>query len=256
MRLSILTGLALIAGCQIVQPEFEKLDEMVAAPFRSVKIMSWNLHAGKGLDGVRDIRRAAAVIKTASPDVAALQEIDRGTGRSGGVDQLAELEQGTGMHATWCRAIDFDGGEYGIAVLSKDEPISVRRVELPGAAEKRMLLIVDFPRYTVGCTHLSLDAAERLASAAIIRSQLDPGKPFFLAGDWNERPEDPAVRELRKPFALVSGRSATFPANAPNRCIDYVAVSRRHYARFEHTEHEVLPECVISDHRPVLVKLR
>ncbi len=249
-------SLVLFTGCQIVQPEFEKLGEMASAPFRSVKIMSWNLHAGKGLDGVRDMRRAAAVIKEASPDVAALQEIDRKTGRSGGVDQLAELEQGTGMHATWCRTIDFDGGEYGIAILSRDEPISVRRMELPGAAERRMLLIADFPRYTVGCTHLSLDAAERLASVAIIRSQLDPAKPFFLAGDWNERPEEPAVKELRKPFALVSGRESTFPAASPNRCIDYVAISRRHYARFEHTEHKVLAEKVISDHRPVLVKLR
>ena len=45
-------------------------------------------------------------------------------------------------------------------------------------------------------------------------------------------------------------------APAHSALFDYIAVSRRHRARFEHVSHEVLPQTVFSDHRPVVVTLR
>lgn len=256
---TLLGALPVLAGCEvldILKDETSKAVDMVSEPFRSVTILSYNVRAGLGLDGVRDIARAAEVIRRAGADVVALQEIDRGTKRSGGVDQLAELERLTGQHGIWCKTIDYDGGEYGIALLSRDAPIGVRRVALPGGGEPRMLLVAEFRDYFVGATHLPLAEKDRLACVPEIRKMLSDAKPLFLAGDWNDVPGSPFVKQMRGPFALVSGVEPTFPADKPARCIDFVAVSRRHRARFEHVTHEVLPETVVSDHRPVLVKLR
>ena len=263
--LGLLAGVGCLAGCQVVEPVWQvftseegKANDMLLSPFRSLTIMSWNIRAGLGMDGVRDISRAAAVIKEAGADLVAVQEVDRNTRRSGGVDQVAELEKGTGMVATWCKAIDHDGGEYGIALLSKSAPIGVRRIELPrlGKTEQRMLLLAEFPDFLMGVTHLSLNAGERLAAIEVIRGYLNPEKPFFLAGDWNDVPGSETLQAIRRPFAVVSGFDKTFPSPEPKSCIDYIAVSRRHRARFEHVTHEVLPQAVFSDHRPVVVTLR
>lgn len=256
---ALLGALPVLTGCEVLdifKDETAKAVDMVSAPFKSVTVLSYNVRAGLGLDGVRDIARAAEVIRRAGADVVALQEIDRGTKRSGGVDQLAELERLTEMKATWCKTIDYDGGEYGIALLSRREPIGVRRLALPGGGEPRRLLVAEFPDYFMGVTHLPLAEEDRLACVPEIRTVLNDAKPVFLAGDWNDVPGSPFVQKMRLPFALVSGVEPTFPADKPDRCIDFIAVSRRHRARFEHVTHEVLPEAVVSDHRPVLVKLR
>lgn len=254
-----LTGLALLAGCQvlqIVEGETSSAVDMVSAPFRNVTALSYNVHAGLGQDGVRDIARAAAVIKEAGPDVVALQEVDRGTRRSGGVDQLAELARLTGMHGTWCRTRDFEDGECGIAILSRSEPLKVQRLDLPGEGETRMLLVAEFPEYRFGCAHLSPDEEDRLACAPKLRAQVGGDRPFILAGDWNDELRSPFVREMRQSYSIVSGFEPTFPADAPAKCVDFIAVSRRHRPRFEHVTHRVLDEATASNHRPVFVKLR
>jgi len=263
--LGLLAGMGGLAGCQVVEPVWQlftteagKANDMLTSPFRTTKIMSWNIRAGLGMDGVRDISRAAAIIKEVGADFVAVQEVDRNTKRSGGVDQVAELEKGTGMVATWCKAIDHDGGEYGVVLLSRAAPIGVCRIELPRLkkTEQRMLLLAEFPDLFIGVTHLSLDAEERMAAADVIRGYMNPDKPFFLAGDWNAEPSSDLVKSIRKSFAIVSGFDKTFPAPGPKVCIDYIAVSRRHRARFDHVYHEVLPEMVVSDHRPVVATLR
>ena len=74
------------------------------------RILSYNVRAGRGLDGSPALDRQAAVIRALAPDVVALQEVDRCTQRSGGIDQAAALAESTGMHAVFARAIDFEGG--------------------------------------------------------------------------------------------------------------------------------------------------
>ena len=87
---------------------------------RSLRVMTYNIHIGKGMDGKADLARIAGVIKSADVDVVALQEVDVKTRRSGvESDQLKELAKLTGMHGVFAKARDFDGGEYGQAVLSR-----------------------------------------------------------------------------------------------------------------------------------------
>ena len=86
---------------------------------RSLRVLTYNIHHGEGTDGKVDLARIAKVIAAADPDLVALQEVDNKTKRTGGVDQTAELAKLTKTHGKFGKAIDFEGGGYGQAILSK-----------------------------------------------------------------------------------------------------------------------------------------
>src|SRR5688572_8882435 len=85
----------------------------------TLRVLTYNIHHGEGTDGVFDLARIAEVIKSARADLVALQEVDQGTDRAGGVNQLDELARLTGMHAEFGKAMDYMNGGYGVAVLSR-----------------------------------------------------------------------------------------------------------------------------------------
>ena len=148
--------------------------------------MSYNIRNGIGIDNIQDIGRIARVILREAPDLVALQELDSATLRVDGRYIPGELGRMTGMHAPFGRAIGFAGGSYGIGLLSRTEPLAVRSIPLPGREEARVLLMAEFPDYTVCITHLSLTPEDRLASLPIIREATDTcRKPVLLAGDFN-----------------------------------------------------------------------
>ena len=78
---------------------------------RPITVLVYNIHAGKDAAGVDNLARVAAVVRETNADVVLLQEVDRGTRRSGGVDQPAELARLTGYAASFGRTLDYDGGE-------------------------------------------------------------------------------------------------------------------------------------------------
>src|ERR1043165_8639177 len=90
-----------------------------ARPDGSIKVLVYNVHAGKDAAGVDNLQRVADVVRGTGADVVLLQEVDKRTRRSGGVDQPAEYARRTGYHVAFGRSLDYDGGEYGIAVLSR-----------------------------------------------------------------------------------------------------------------------------------------
>ena len=131
-----------------------------------LKLMSYNIRNGIGIDNIQDIGRIARVILREAPDLVALQELDSATLRVDGRYIPGELGRMTGMHATFGRAIGFAGGSYGIGLLSRTEPLAVRSIPLPGREEARVLLMAEFPDYTVCITHLSLTPEDRLPPSA------------------------------------------------------------------------------------------
>ena len=142
----------------------------------------------------------------------ALQEVDSVTGRMNGRFIPEELGRMTGMHARFCRAIDYDGGGYGIGLLSRAEPLSVRRIPLPGREEARVLLMAEFPGYVVCVTHLSLTPEDQRASLPIIRQATDTcRKPVLLAGDFNMDDAGKVLGGLGRIQAAVGHRAAYVP---------------------------------------------
>ena len=223
-----------------------------------MRILTYNVRAGHDLANAPALERQAAAIRALAPDVVALQEVDRATERSGGVDQAAALGAATGLHASFARAIDFAGGEYGVALLSRRAPAAVRAVPLPSPHdEDRALLVADFGSFVFAVTHLSLHDGDRLASVDRILAEILPSpRPVFIAGDWNALPESDTLRRIGRGFVLLSDpRAMTFPAGAPDRCIDYVAVDRDHFGAFRGAAARVVDEPSASDHRPVLVEV-
>lgn len=89
------------------------------APALTLRVLSYNIHHGRGTDNQVDLARIAKVISDSQADLVALQEVDHGTRRTGGVDQTSELGRLTGMHSQFCKQIDYDDGEYGQALLSR-----------------------------------------------------------------------------------------------------------------------------------------
>lgn len=223
-----------------------------------LKLMSYNVRNAKGMDGIHNIQRIANVIINEAPDVVAVQELDSMTTRSGQKYVLGELSERTQMYATYAPAISFQGGKYGIGILSKETPLTIRTYPLPGREEARMLLVAEFKNYFFACTHLSLTEEDRLASLDIIKNSVGKSeKPYFLAGDLNDKPDSKFIQALQQDFQVLTHiKKPTFPAPEPTETIDYIAAWKHSSNDFANLSAQVLEEPVASDHRPLSIQLR
>ena len=113
----------------------------------NLKLMSYNIRNAKGMDGIYSFQRIANVINNEAPDVVAVQEIDSMTTRSNQTYVLGEIAERTQMHANYAPAISFQGGKYGIGILSKEKPLNIKTYPLPGREEERMLMVAEFEDY-------------------------------------------------------------------------------------------------------------
>lgn len=226
-------------------------------------LMSYNVKNCEGADGLRLYSRIGGVISGCKPDAVAIQELDRCTRRVGGDDVISELAALTGMKASYAKAIDFGGGEYGVGILSLEEPLRTGSVPLPGREERRVLLMAEFKDYIFCCTHLSLTKEDRLASVSIIDSALREfskgcRKSVYIAGDWNDTPDSEVLSLLKERFTILSDTATfTFPAVRPTRTIDYIAVwnGAGTGMRPKLSAASVPADSLASDHRPVVVRI-
>lgn len=222
-----------------------------------VRIMSYNIRVGKGLDLKQDLERIATVINRENPFVVALQEVDSVTSRTGGVNQIEELGRMTGMFAVFAGAIDYSSGRYGVGILSKERPQSVKKVPLPGREEPRVLLIVEFRDFVAATTHFSLTEEDRVEGAKILnREAMLFNKPIIVGGDFNAEPQSKTIKIINEVFTTLSNDSiATFPANEPQICIDYIFIKNRENFTYKVLYSNVIPESIASDHRPIIVDI-
>lgn len=209
----------------------------VPAEANSVRVMSYNIRHGRGMDGEVDLERIAAVIKAEAPDVVCLQEVDRFMERTDGVDQPSELAKLLNMQAVFEPNLRRNGGEYGNATLTRLEIVDYANNPLPRPNDReprgalRTTLRKNGVTFDVFNTHLGLDAEERKAQAAALL-RLVTDRPTIIAGDINEEADGPAARLFHPAFNDAwhwrsNGAPATYPAgDAPERRIDYVFASK------------------------------
>lgn len=222
-----------------------------------LRLLTYNIKNANGMDNVCSYQRIADAILKARPDIVAIQELDSMTNRSGKKYVLQEVAALAGMHPYFAPAIDYDGGKYGIGLLTKEVPIRLKAYALPGREEARALLMAEFADYIFCCTHLSLTEADRMKSLEMVKEiAAESRKPFFLAGDFNAEPESDFIKGLQKDFQLLSNpKQATFPAPEPKETIDYIVALKQENPNFVVRTSQVLNEPVASDHRPLLVEL-
>ncbi len=219
--------------------------EPVHSDGRAIRIMTFNIHHGEGLDRRHDLERIARLVDGA--DLVALQEVDRFWGaRSGFSDQLSWLADRMQMEAVFGANLDRDPAEpgaprrqYGTAILSRlgIDDWAHTLLESAGDDEQRGLLVayidVGDSALTIANVHLeSWSPAVRLSQAAQVREFLAAVAPgdMVLLGDFNATPDAPEIATMG--VGLVDawgvggdGDGATFPSPVPGRRIDYVLVS-------------------------------
>lgn len=264
MRWRCLAGFLLLASCA----------SLPSGPAAELRVLSYNIHAGKDAEQQPNLERVAELIRSARADLVLLQEVDRRTQRASGEDHLARLGELTGLHTAFGKSLDYQGGDYGIAILSRFPLDSIRLVLLPvqppqersGTYEPRVGLhvIVRAPVRSFHVVNTHLDPAaqatyrhqELIILLAHMQRSVPPGTPLIFGGDLNARPETPDIGALAFGFTDAWGRCGgggpgfTFPAHAPDRRIDYLLL-RGVRCRTA----EVL-ETRASDHRPLLITIQ
>ena len=86
---------------------------------RSLRVVTWNVHACVGGDGKFDPDRVASIVRGLSPDIVALQEVEARRHLTRGLDLFAFLREGVGGYAAEARTILTEEGDYGHMVLSR-----------------------------------------------------------------------------------------------------------------------------------------
>ena len=236
-----------------------------AKPFR-IRVLCYNIHHGEGVDQKLDLERIAKVILSVSPDVVALQEVDRKTKRTNRVDQPAELARLTKMTVVFKKNMDFEGGQYGNAVLSKLPIARHKNVHLPSFdnGEQRGVLICELKPKSLKrsilflCTHLDHrpNDRERLASAKRINKLIAQrgDVPAILAGDLNATRKSTVLKTFAKQWMIANEKELpTIPVTKPKRQIDFIL--SRPAGRWKTVEIRVLKEAIASDHRAIFAVL-
>ena len=225
-----------------------------------VRLMEYNIRHGAGADGRLDCGRVAEAVRRENPDFVALNEVDSRTSRVGGLDVPEEIGRLAGLNATFAKAIDYKGGGYGNAVLSREKPLDVLRIPLPGR-EPRVLLLCEFQDCWFGTMHLDF-GIHQFKSVDIVRGivvEKSKTKPVFITGDWNNTPDSKTLAMLREFMTILSGEKCrTFHGFMGDKisktyCIDYIAVDSAHADAFAVLDAHVTPDEITSDHNPVFV---
>lgn len=234
----------------------------------AIRIMTYNIHhcnpPSKGTE--IDLASVANVILRENPEIVALQEVDNNTTRSGAGNQAQQIAAKLGMSYFFAKAINYQGGEYGVAILSKyalsETIINTLPAEQGSTAEVRILATakVSLPNGTFirfGSTHFdaqSSSANRDLEAAEINRIATSETLPFIIAGDFNAVPDSDTIQLLDQKFTRTCQQcDPTIPAVFPTKSIDHIAFTPA--AKFKVITHKVVPDPYPSDHRAVVATL-
>ncbi len=234
-------------------------------------ILSYNIHHANppSRPNFIDLEAIGKVIREQTPDLVALQEVDVYTNRSGKAShQAAELAKLSGMpYYYFAKAIDYDGGEYGVAILSRLPMEAMKNISLPTAAETKgeprtlATAIIRLPHnkeIVFACTHLDAQNSDtnRLLQINKIVEILQQEKlPVLIAGDFNAIPSTRIINQVDQHFkrSCLVDCGFTVPVNNPTKTIDFVA--HKPAGEFTVSRHEIIDEKYASDHLPVKVVL-
>ncbi len=245
---------------------------LFASDSLKIRVMTYNIHHCNppAQKGVIDTNGIAEVIVKYKADIVLLQEVDVNTQRSGIGNQAQILARKSNLqYYHFYKAIDFSGGDYGVAILS-GFPLSDRVQFILSneiASEQRVLggataELSKGVKILIATTHLDLIEGNRVKQIKQLDSLL-AGKsyPVILGGDFNATPQSFEILNLFSSFKGKSGiLSYTFPNVNPDRTIDYIFI--RNSMTSGESEYKIslknyfVPEAVnTSDHLPVIADI-
>ena len=240
--------------------EAATLERELAQGTKTLRVATWNIHAGIGADGRYDASRIVDVLKEMRADIVALQEVASAEAHS---DFLRDLEHATGYHVVAGLLRQRHGTDFGNAVLSRYPVKSVSHLDLAvGHYEPRGALDVCIdigvrPLLRVIATHLGLRPHERREQVRRILAKVERATPHptLLMGDLNEwylwgRP----LRWLHSHFQHRPAAPRTFPSHRPVFALDRIWVSPAGALR-RLGKHATPLARAASDHLPLIADI-
>lgn len=245
---------------------------------RKIRVMTYNVHICRGIDGKLSPRRIARVIARYAPDIVALQEVDVQRQRTGGVDQVVQISELLAMEFHFQPAIHLEEERYGDAILSRLPITLIKKDILPGPApqsrqfghaEPRGALWVEVQcngaKLQILNTHLGLNKAERLRQVDALVStdwlcNERCQQPRILLGDFNAMPGSAEYRRLRRHLLDAQLQlpqhqpQGTFFSRLPKTRIDHVFIDGGFKVIGVQVPRNELTR-MASDHLPLVVDL-
>lgn len=240
-----------------------------------LKIITFNVAHGKGIDGIVDLQRQAEVIKNYNPDIVFLQEVDMYTKRAGDRNQIREFSKAVGLYYCSMESnITLEEGYYGDGIISRF-PISFSTNYLMPLTdinhEQRGILCnrISFGTIKINLfsVHLSTYQDERVLAAKeinrIIR-KIDPSELIIMGGDFNvgvtrlgkgkytyEESESYEEYEiLKKQLEKLPNEKDTWFSDLGNGCIDTIFYSKG----IRLNKYETIEANGASDHNAVFAE--
>ena len=209
------------------------------------RILTYNVHRCVGADRRLDVGRIAEVIARLKPDIVALQELDVGRARTGGVDQAHQIARRLKMAFHFHPALRVEEELYGDAILTIYPERLIQTGPLPGhpaipRLEPRgavwLSVEIDGKPVQVINTHLGLVPKEQQLQAAWLTGPSWLGHPMrkgpsILLGDFNATSSSVVYRTLcaklaaARRLAPTKSATSTFPSTLPVLRIDHIFVS-------------------------------
>ncbi|UVC06578.1 endonuclease/exonuclease/phosphatase family protein [Rhizobium sp. TH2] len=200
-----------------------------------LRVLTYNVHSCRGRDRRHDPARIAEVIASADPQVIALQELDVGRIRTGGIDQAHMIAEHLRMDAHFHPALHVDEEKYGDAILTALPSRVVRAAALPSVGEPRGAIWVEVDyhgaKVQIINTHFGLWRRERMLQARTLAADEWLGSeacrisPSLLAGDFNAGPRSRTYTILAEGLSkrvLTIPARPTFPARFPVLRLDHI----------------------------------
>lgn len=227
---------------------------------QELKVISYNIHHGADKDEQLMLDEMGEFIKNTGADLVGLQEVDSLCNRSGNVDQMKHLSEITGMHYAFVRHFAYDGGAYGLGILSRYPLSDIRNDRITSKAvegEKRSLALLsakvalaDNREVRFATVHFALNQPTRVIQMNETIDYLMGDIPVILTGDLNAEPENDVVKNLGNHFfSTVPSSEYTFPVGEATKTIDYIMVSNKDLKQV--IQAEVYSEIHHSDHLPL-----
>jgi endonuclease/exonuclease/phosphatase family metal-dependent hydrolase len=268
MRRGFLFAVLLIAltGAGVFRSPAARISVNPAASTHTLRVMTYNIHVGIGMDKKLDLARIAAVINSQKPDLVGLQEVDRGVQRTQRIDEIVEIAKLTRMNYDFAFNLRYQGGQYGVAILSRFPIMSMdhRLFQNIREAERRGFIrgevIVGGRVINFVTTHLDYqyEDGRLFESQQLLAALKDIKGPLIVVGDFNDIPSGQSYQLMRKQFedAWAESRAKddgfSYPADKPSKRIDYIFFRSADRVR---AKRAWIVETLASDHLPVVADL-
>ncbi|MBX3255995.1 MAG: endonuclease/exonuclease/phosphatase family protein [Chitinophagaceae bacterium] len=228
--------------------------------------MSYNIHHGANRNEINTLDSMGHFIRQQKPDIVGLQEVDSVCERSGKIDQMKRLAEITGMYYAFVRHFAYQGGAYGVGILSrhpieKSEPKILKLLKKGPNGESVSMLFATISikrkkKILFATAHYSaFDKATRASQVNETLTYLSENNlPVIFTGDLNATPDTEEIQLLQQHLQTTDIPGVhTFPDDAPIKKIDYVLISSGALKRAEKVS---APAVHYSDHLPLIVNTR